>query len=153
MTLIGKKRLTGALEIAVWVLMAVTVAVIVALPWIIDWMMQFNQNEEFWRPRYLVTLITSGVLAFLMQWQLRGVLHNANTDKIFSHNTVWRLRVLGGECLTMTAFYVVMLMCGMTKFSVVLVALMFLLAGLFLLVFGEFFLKAIEYKQENDMTI
>lgn len=153
MTLIGKKRLTGVLEIAVWVLMAVTVAVIVALPWIIDWMMQFNQNEDFWRPRYLVTLITSGVLAFLMQWQLRGVLHNANTDKIFSHNTVTRLRVLGGECLTMAAFYVVMLTCGMTKFSVVLVALMFLLAGLFLLVFGEFFLKAIEYKQENDMTI
>jgi hypothetical protein len=153
MTLIGKKRLTGVLEIAVWVLMALTVAVIVALPWIIDWMMQFNQNEDFWRPRYLVTLITSGVLAFLMQWQLRGVLHNANTDKIFSHNTVTRLRVLGGECLTMAAFYVVMLTCGMTKFSVVLVALMFLLAGLFLLVFGEFFLKAIEYKQENDMTI
>ncbi|MBQ4618041.1 MAG: DUF2975 domain-containing protein [Clostridia bacterium] len=153
MTLIGKKRLTGVLEIAVWVLMALTVAVIVALPWIIDWMMQFNQNEDFWRPRYVVTLITSGVLAFLMQWQLRGVLHNANTDKIFSHNTVTRLRVLGGECLTMAAFYVVMLTCGMTKFSVVLVALMFLLAGLFLLVFGEFFLKAIEYKQENDMTI
>ena len=153
MTLIGKKRLTGVLEIAVWVLMALTVAVIVALPWITDWMMQFNQNEDFWRPRYLVTLITSGVLAFLMQWQLRGVLHNANTDKIFSHNTVTRLRVLGGECLTMAAFYVVMLTCGMTKFSVVLVALMFLLAGLFLLVFGEFFLKAIEYKQENDMTI
>ncbi len=153
MTLIGKKRLTGALEVAVWVLMALTVAVIVVLPWIIDWMMQFNQNEEFWRPRYLVTLITSGVLALLMQWQLRGVLHNANADKIFSHNTVMRLRVLGGECLTMAAFYVVMLMCGMTKFSVVLVALMFLLAGLFLLVFGEFFLKAIEYKQENDMTI
>lgn len=153
MTLIGKKRLTGVLEIAVWVLMALTVAVIVALPWIIDWMMQFNQNEDFWRPRYLVTLITSGVLALLMQWQLRGVLHNANTDKIFSHNTVTRLRVLGGECLTMAAFYVVMLTCGMTKFSVVLVALMFLLAGLFLLVFGEFFLKAIEYKQENDMTI
>lgn len=153
MKLVGKKRLSGALEIAVWVLLFVTVAIIAALPWIIDWMMQFNQNEDFWRPRYLVTLMTSGGFALLLQWELRGILHNANTGTIFSNNTVRRLRTMGIESLLLAAFYAVMLFCGMTKFSVALILLIFSLTGLILLVFGELFLQAIEYKQENDMTI
>ncbi len=153
MKLVGKKRLSGVLEISVWVLMLATVAIIATLPWIIDWMMQFNQNEDFWRPRYLVTLMTSGVFALLLQWELRGVLHNANRGTIFSEKTVRHLRVMGVESLVMSLFYAVMLFCGMTKFSVALVLLIFLLTGLILLIFGELFLQAIEYKKENDMTI
>jgi len=153
MKLVGKKRLSGVLEMAVWVLMLATVIIIVALPWIIDWMMQFNQNEDFWRPRYLVTLMVSGGFALLLQWELRGILRNANRGTIFSDNTVRRLRTMGVESLLLAAFYAVMLFCGMTKFSVALILLIFLLTGLLLLIFGELFLQAIEYKQENDMTI
>lgn len=153
MKLVGKKRLSGALEIAVWILMLATVVIIVSLPWIIDWMMQFNQNEDFWRPRYLVTLMTSGFFALLLQWELRGILHNANRGTIFSDNTVRRLRTMGVESLALAAFYAVMLFCGMTKFSVGLILLIFILTGLILLIFGELFLQAIEYKRENDMTI
>ncbi len=153
MKLVGKKRLSGVLEMAVWVLMLATVIIIVALPWIIDWMMQFNQNEDFWRPRYLVTLMVSGGFALLLQWELRGILRNANRGTIFSDNTVRRLRTMGVESLLTAAFYAVMLFCGMTKFSVALILLIFLLTGLLLLIFGELFLQAIEYKQENDMTI
>ncbi|MBQ3069507.1 MAG: DUF2975 domain-containing protein [Clostridia bacterium] len=153
MKLVGKKRLSGVLEMAVWVLMLATVIIIVALPWIIDWMMQFNQNEDFWRPRYLVTLMVSSGFALLLQWELRGILRNANRGTIFSDNTVRRLRTMGVESLLLAAFYAVMLFCGMTKFSVALILLIFLLTGLLLLIFGELFLQAIEYKQENDMTI
>lgn len=153
MKLVGKKRLSGVLEIILWILMILTVALIIALPWIIDWMMQFNQNEDFWRPRYLATLMTSGLVALLMQWELRGILHGANKGTIFSEKTVRHLRVLGVESLVLSAFYAVMLFCGMTKFSVGLVLLIFLLTGLVLLIFGELFLQAVEYKRENDMTI
>lgn len=154
MKLVGKRRLSGVLEVTLWILMILTVALIAALPWIIDWMMQFNQNEDFWRPRYLVTLMVSGFIALLMQWELRGILHGANKGTIFSETTVRRLRVLGVESLVLSAFYAVMLVCfGMTKFSMGLVLLIFLLTGLVLLIFGELFLQAVEYKRENDMTI
>jgi hypothetical protein len=63
------------------------------------------------------------------------------------------MRVAGVESLAMATFYVVMLFVGMTKFSVGLVALTFFLFGLIALIFSEFFVEAVQYKKENDMTI
>lgn len=154
MKLVGKKGVSGALEITMWVLMAVVVAMLFTLPWFVDtFMMPFNSNPELWRPRYLVTLGVSGVMALLVLWQARGILHNVNTGTIFSMHTVRLMKVLGVEFLVMALFYIVMLFCGMTKFSIGLLAVVFVLAGLIVLVFSELFKQATAYKQENDMTI
>lgn len=154
----ASKRVSGVLEIVVWVLMGMAVVMLVALPWVVDWMMELNpQNETwdaaFWRPRYLVTLGVSGVAALLMLWQARTLLHNASRGKIFSVETVRCLKVFGVEALATAVFYVVMLFFGMTKFSIGIIALAFALGGLISWVFSGFFLQATEYKQENDMTI
>ncbi len=154
MRLVGKKGLSGALEIAMWVLMAMTVAVLVTLPWFVDnFMMPFNNNPDFWRPRYLVTLGVSGVMALLVLWQARGILHNINIGTIFSLHTVRLMKVLGVEFLVLALFYFATLFFGMTKFSIVLLGLVFLIAGLVVFVFSELFKQATTYKQENDMTI
>lgn len=158
MKLVGKHGLSGGLELFVWFLMAVAVAAIVTVPWLVDWMMELNVRNEmwdasFWRPRYMVTLAFSGVMALLMLWQARHILHNVNTGTIFTMNTVKRMKILGVQALVVAAFYVVMLFCGMTKFSIGLIALVFAFAGLIALVFSELFRQATAYKQENDMTI
>lgn len=154
MKLVGKKGLSGALEITMWILMAMTVAVLITLPWFVDtFMMPFNNNPDFWRPRYLVTLATSGVMALLMLWQARGILHNINIGTIFSLHTVRLMKVLGAEFVVLSLFYFVVLFFGMTKFSIVLLGLVFLVAGLVVFVFSELFKQATTYKQENDMTI
>ena len=154
MKLVGKKGVSGVLEIAMWVLMAVAVAILLTLPWFVDkFMMPFNVNAAFFRPRYLVTLGVSGVIALLMLWQARGILHNVNAGTIFSLQTVRRMKILGVEFLVLSAFYFAMLFFGMTKFSVGLLALVFALAGPIVLVFSELFKQATLYKQENDMTI
>ncbi len=158
MKLVGKHGLSWALEILVWVLIACAVAAIVAVPWLVDWMMELNVRNDmwdasFWRPRYMVTLGVSGGLAALMLWQMRCILHNINSGTIFSDNTVFHMKVLGVEALVVSFFYVVMLFCGMTKFSIGLIALVFAFAGLIVLVFAELFRQATVYKQENDMTI
>lgn len=153
MKLVGKRRLSGALEVLTWVLMAASVGMVISLKWILDFMMQFNSDPAHWRPLYLVTLSVSGVFAVLILWQIRGILHNANRDTIFSMNSVKRMRIAGVEALLMAAFYIVMLFVGMTKFSVGLVALIFAFFGLIALIFSEFFVEAVDYKKENDMTI
>lgn len=158
MKLVGKNGLSGVLEIAMWVLMALSVLMLVCVHWIVTWMMELNVHNElwdpaFWYPRYIITLGVSGVMALLMLWQARKILRNANRGTIFSMDTVHRMKVLGVQAFTVSAFYAVMLLCGMTKFSVGLIALVFLLAGLMAWLFSEFFKQATEYKQENDMTI
>lgn len=158
MKLIGKHGLSWALEMLVWVLMACAVAAIVTVPWLVDWMMELNVRNDlwdasFWRPRYMVTLAVSGVMALAMLWQARRILHNVNTGTIFTMDTVKRMKILGFEALAVSLFYVVMLFVGMTKFSIGLIALVFAFAGLIALVFSELFRQATSYKQENDMTI
>jgi len=151
-------KLSRILEIVVWVLMVCVVVLLITLPRCVDFMMELNtQNgswdENFWHPRYLVTLAGSGVMALLMLWQARTLLHNAVTGKIFSNETVRCLRVFSVEALVLGAFYIGLLFFGMTKFSVVLLTLCFLLGGLIAWVFAGFFKEATEYKNENDMTI
>jgi len=154
MKLVGKRRLSGALEIVTWILIAATLVMEIALKWVVDLMMELNPNNpEHLRMLYYVTLSVSGVFAFLILWQIRGILHNANHDTIFSMNSVRRMRTAGIEALMMSAFYIVMLFVGMTKFAVGLVALIFLFFGLIALIFSEFFVEAVNYKKENDMTI
>lgn len=154
MKLVGKTGLSGILEIAMWVLMATTVLVLVLLPLFVDkFMMPFNNNPDFWRPRYLITLGVSGIMALLMLWQVRGFLHNINVGTIFSMHTVRLMKSIGTEFLVLSLFYFGTLFFGMTKFSIVLLGLVFLVAGLVVFVFSELFKQATTYKQENDMTI
>ncbi len=158
MKLVGKNKLSGVLEYLTWVLIAVSAGSLAALHWIVTWMMELNVNsvtwdESFWYPRYMITLGASALLALLILWQARRILHNANNGTVFSLSTVRCMRILGIEVLIGALFYVVMLFCGMTKFAVGLLALVFALAGMIVLVFSELFVQAINYKQENDMTI
>ena len=154
MKLVGKKGVSGVLEIFMWLLMAAALALLAVLPWFVDtFMMPFNNNPEFWRARYLVVLGFSGVMSLLVLWQARGIMHNVNTGTIFTHHTVKLMKVLGVEFLVLSLFYFIMLFFGVTKFSVALLGLVFALAGLMVLVFSELFKQAIAYKQENDMTI
>ncbi len=154
MKLADKRGLSGALEVVLWVAMAVGLAVTVTLPWSIRAvMMPFNPNPDYWYPRYVVCLMGSGVFAELILWQARCIMRNVNTGTIFSSDTVKRMKIAAGECLALSVFYLVMLLCGMTKFTMVVVCVTFLLAGLIVLVFSELFRQAVAYKQENDMTI
>ena len=158
MKLVGKNRLSGVLEYVTWALIAVSAVSLVAVHWIVTWMMELNVNNavwdpSFWYPRYVLTLGMSALLALLILWQARRILHNANNGTVFSLSTVRSMRILGVEVLVGAAFYLVMLFCGMTKFAVGLLALVFALGGMIVLVFAELFVQAINYKQENDMTI
>ncbi len=152
------KKLSGVLEVVVWVLMGLAVVMLVLLPWVVNGMMELNSRSdtwdaEFWYVRYLITLGVSGVAALLMLWQARTLLHNAAAGKIFSIETVRCLKVFSVEALATALFYVAMLFFGMTKFSMGIIALAFALGGLIAWVFAGFFRQAYEYKLENDMTI
>lgn len=154
MKLIDKRGLSGILEVVLWVAMAAGLVIIVTLPWSVSHlMMPFNNAPDFWYPRYLVTLSVSGVLAELILWQVRGIMRNVNRGTIFSLDTVKRIKVAGIECIVISLFYLVMTFCGMTKFTMLIIFVAFLLMGLVALVFSELFRQAVKYKQENDMTI
>lgn len=153
MTILGKRGLSGIIEIALDVLMGVAFLLTITLPWSIPAVtLKQPGMEGLWFEKYLAVLIVSGVMAELVLWQARGIMNNVNRGRAFSDNTVKRLRIIGAECLAIALFYFVAVFV-VTKFFMVVVFVTFCVVGMILFVFAELFRQALQYKKENDMTI
>jgi len=153
MKLIGKTGLSGVLEKATVALMAIALLLMLSLPWTIPFITkeEFNSPDGFYM-KYLIVLLLSGVIAELILWQARGIMHNVNNGKSFCRDTVRRLRVMGWECLAVGLVYGAAVF-FVTKIFMAVVLVTFAVVGSTLLVISELFRQAVEYKEENDMTI
>ena len=151
MKLIGKDGLSRFLEIALWVLMGIVVVLLLTLPWSITRVTGRVPGDPYYI-KYLVILAYSGVMAELVLWQCRGMVRNINNGKVFTANTVRRLRVAAVELMVLAGFYGAT-MFWMSKFFMAFLFIVFVLGGCLLLVLAEVFRLANLYKEENDMTI
>ncbi|MBE6778067.1 MAG: DUF2975 domain-containing protein [Ruminococcaceae bacterium] len=153
MTLIGKRSLSRVLEIGTIVLLFIIPMLVIALPWLITLATgRTPEDPQGYYYRYLITLTYSGVLTELILWQARGIMHNVNTGKVFSANTVRRMRIMAAECYVLALAYLAT-MVWMHKFFMAVLFVCFVMFGCTLLVFSELFRQANRYKEENDMTI
>lgn len=151
MKLIGKIRLSRIVECCLVGLLILVPILVVSLPWSITWITERAPSDPYYI-RYFVILAYSGVMGELILWQARGILHNVNVGKVFSSNTVHRMRTMAVEFLVLSAFYLAT-MFWMSKFFMAFLFVCFVLVGCSLFVFAELFAQANEYKSENDMTI
>lgn len=147
----GKGSLSRLIEIALSVTMVVILVLLFTLPWSITWRTGRVPGDYFYI-RYLVVLGVSGIMAELLFWQAKGVMHNINTGRVFSSNTVHRMRVMAVETIILAAFYFVT-MFWMSRFFMAALFVVFVLASGVCIVFAELFRQATAYKEENDMTI
>lgn len=153
MKLIGKSGLSRVIETCLVALLTVVPVLVATLPWSITWATERTLDDpQGFYIRYLVILAYSGVMAELILWQARGILHNVNAGRVFSADTVRRMRVMAIEFLVLSAFYLAT-MFWMSKFFMAFLFVCFVLVGCSLFVFAELFAQANEYKRENDMTI
>ncbi|MBR3778629.1 MAG: DUF2975 domain-containing protein [Clostridia bacterium] len=151
MKLIGKGGLSRHIEIALTVLLCVVPILLVSLPFGITWITERTPDDAYY-VKYLVILAYSGVMSELILWQGRGMIRNVNRGLAFSLSTVRHLRVAAVEVLVLAAFYLAT-MFWMSKFFMAFLFVVFVLGGCLLFVLAEIFRQAIEYKEENDMTI
>lgn len=153
MKCLGRHGLSWIIEVALDVLMLLALALMVSLPWSVEIVTEKSPGMPgCWYEKYLIVLLFSGLLAEMILWQGRGIMHNVNGGRAFSRDTVRRLRLIGTECLTLALFYFVAVFV-VTKFFMVVVFVAFSVVGLILFVFAELFSEATRYKEENDMTI
>lgn len=151
MKLIGKGGLSRHIEIAITVLLCAVPILLVSLPFGITWITERTPEDPRY-VKYLVILAYSGVMSELILWQGRRMMKLVNRGQAFSLNTVRCLRVAAAEVLVLAVFYLAT-MFWMSKFFMAFLFVVFVLGGCLLLVLGEIFRQAIEYKEENDMTI
>ena len=149
----GKSWLSVLIEYTLSFLMLLALVLTVTLPWSIPAVTLHSPGEpEMWFEKYLIVLFISGVMALLILWQARAILHIINRLNPFVRKIVRRLRIIGAECIVLAMFYFISVFV-VTKFFMVVVFVTFSVVGMILFVFAQIFDQAISYKEENDMTI
>ena len=96
--------------------------------------------------------ILSGIFAVLIIYELRRMFKTVLEDNCFIPENVASLRRMG----TYSFFIAVNTSCRLFLYltpAVIVVILVFVIAGLFSKVLSQVFDKAVTYKQENDLTI
>lgn len=147
------RKLSRVMEWAAWGLMAVDLGLMIALPWITEWLTSQPRGGDLY-DQYLAFLYVTGCFAELILWQCRGILHNVNRHEPFCTDTVHRLRKVGVIALVLAiAWLVMVIVFSVFKFLMAFLALLFAFIGLILFVFAQLFAQATAYKEENDMTI
>lgn len=128
------------------------IVVIVTLPASIRFYGKYNSYfaENYWS--LCVIFFLSGFFAILIVQQLRKMMHTVIDDDCFIRENVTSL-----EKMSIYSFFIaVITACRLFIYltpAVLIIILVFVIAGLFSRVLAGVFDKAVTYKLENDLTI
>ncbi len=136
-------------------LMIADVAVMVALPFILEmWMGWFYEPSiaREYLTFYYALLYTCGILTLLILNNLRRLLSLAIREQPFVRETERRLFRMGIEGFAIGLFLTAKIFVQ-NSFMTMTSAVVFIIAGLFCFVLSDLFKRAVDYKEENDLTI
>ena len=135
------------------VLIPVGIVTDVALPWLMRYLVDGARSmaDQEYR-RLVVPIMTAGVFAILILWDLRRIMKTIVAGDCFVPDNVRRLRHLGVYALII--FVIVLLRCLIfPTLTAVTITAVFLIAGLFSFVLERVFRQAVLYKEDDDLTI
>ena len=96
--------------------------------------------------------MASGVLTLIIVWELRRMFVTVLKDRAFVRENAASLKRMGKCSFLIAALSVVRLPISLTPATAVII-IVFAIAGLFCFVLCQVFEKAVQYKEENDLTI
>ena len=147
-----KDKLTLFTKFLLDVMFYAGIVVIVTLPISIKFYGRYNSYFADNYYSLCVILFLSGIFAILIIRQLRKMFSTVIADDCFIRENVTSL-----ERMSIYSFFIaVITACRLFIYlspSVLIVILVFVIAGLFSKVLAGVFDKAVTYKQENDLTI
>ncbi len=150
----GQKNLSYVMEILCTVFQILGTLMVVTLPWTLNYYLMFKNTYVLGDVYYsmLVLLFLSGVCAFAILGQAKKVLHNINTKNPFTFDTANRIKYISFWCLPIAFAYMAAIYFIPSAF-VLLVGLTFFFLSACIFIIAQLFYQAVNYKQENDLTI
>lgn len=124
----------------------------IGVPFIIRFYGRYNTYFAQNALELSLIFILSGIFAVLIIYELRKIFQTVLDDNCFIMENVASLRRMG----TYSFFIAVITSCRLFLYltpAVIVVILVFVIAGLFSKVLSQVFEKAVTYKLENDLTI
>lgn len=138
---------------AVNVMCALGIPTTIAVPFFLKWYGKINDHfAGVLYPIQTVMFVISGIFACLIVFELRSMLKSVEAENCFVRANVISLERMGWYSFIIAIVSMIRLALYVTPgcFAIIIV---FVIAGLFSKVLGKVFEQAIEYKEDNELTI
>ncbi len=127
--------------------------IFLTLPFCLKWYLEFsNIYTTSSYIKILIILYTSGILALGIVYYTIKLLKNVNKNKPFIKENVKILKYISIFCLIIALIYIISIPIMKSVFTIILF-MIFTIMGFMCNVLSTLFDKAIEYKEENELTI
>ena len=153
MHILDDKGLSGVVKRFLDVVFIGGIGIFIALPYITKWYLEKLgdvTSEKYWF--LLPFLYITGFLALLIVNELRRIFGTLNKRNPFTMRNVTSLRRMAIASLLISAAYIVKIFL-FNSFLTIILAMVFVIAGLFCIILAEVFRQAVIVKEENDLTV
>ena len=113
-----------------------------------------------------IMIITTGIIALFIIYQFIKIFQHLKDSELFCEDNVKRLSTISIYCFVISTIYFITAVFAIATiikyfqefayyilFSLIILAIIFGVAGIGIKILNEIYKKAIEYKEENDFTI
>ncbi|PYG87137.1 hypothetical protein LY28_02271 [Ruminiclostridium sufflavum DSM 19573] len=151
---LGLKNLSRIMEVSCTVFQILGTVFVLSLPWTLNFYLLYKNSYVEGRIYYsmIILLFISGICGFIILHHAKKVLHNINIKNPFSLDTANRIKYISYWCLPIAFIYLIAIIFIPSAF-IILVGLTFLFLAACIFIIAELFYQAVNYKQENDLTI
>lgn len=126
--------------------------VCITLPFSFKWYGQYNDRFIAYYWQLVILFLLCGILAILILGELRKMFVTVLNQDCFVRENVKSLRKMGTYSFLIAFITVFRVFLYLTP-AVLIIILVFVVAGLFSKVLAQVFDTAVSYKEENDFTI
>nr|WP_312576389.1 DUF2975 domain-containing protein [Sedimentibacter sp.] len=139
-------------KICVDVLFYVGIVCCLLVPFSSSWLIKYFNFAGNTTTFMIVVLMLSGIASVYILWQLKVIFKTLLVGNPFIVENVASLRKIALSSSLISLIYVIKCLFSFT-ISTLVIIVMFMIASLFCLTIKDLFKQAINYKDENDLTI
>ncbi len=153
MKILDEKGLTGILRHLLELIMLGGAVIIAFLPVLLQsylGALYMGTDEKYWF--LLPFLYITGLLALIILYNLRRILKTLGRKNPFMADNVKSLQHIAFSSFIIAGLYSVKVI-FFNSFLTIIMAMAFVIAGLFTIILAEVFHQAVKVKEENDLTI
>lgn len=153
MQILGEKGLSGYIKLLLDLVFIGGIAIFLSLPLCLKLVFDlitntFDENYYFLLGFFYFT----GIFAIILVYEMRKIFKNLNKGNPFIIENVKSLKSMAKASFIISVSYVVKIFFYPSILTIIM-AMVFLILGLFLLILAEVFHQAVIVKEENDLTI
>ncbi|MCR4434733.1 MAG: DUF2975 domain-containing protein [Clostridiales bacterium] len=153
MAILDEKGLSGWVKRFLDLVFIGGIGIFIFLPLLLKWYFEniYRINGENYN-FLLVFLYITGFACLVIVNELRRIFKAINKGNPFIMGNVHSLKRISFASFFISLAYVVKIIC-FNSFLTIIIAMVFIIAGLFCIILAEVFHQAVIVKEENDLTI